>query len=95
METNLNFIANLIMFVFGLIFYLNFFGGLGQKKSVSKQMLAFMHFFRLGVACFLTRTMFNILTCPHPSWPELIFNFFMDAVLIGGFVKHYFLYEKK
>lgn len=83
----LNFIANIILMLSGMIFFLQLYG---KSSSIVHKWDFISHWsLKFGLAAFIAGSFFNVLTLSTPPPSQVLSNFGLSAIFSWAVIFHY------
>jgi hypothetical protein len=90
--TMLNLIANLILTLSGMIFFLQLYG---NESSIVHKWKFMSHWsLKIGLAAFVAGSFLNVLTLSTPSYTQVLSNFGLSAIFSWAVMFHYKIFSK-
>lgn len=88
----LNLIANIIITLSGMIFFLQLYGN--ESSVVHKWKLISHWGLKFGLAAFTAGSLLNVLTLCTPPFTQVLTNFGISAILTWAVIFHYKIFSK-
>lgn len=88
----INLIANIILTLSGMIFFLQLYG---KESSVVHRWDFISHWsLKFGLSAFVAGSFLNVLTLNHPSFSEVLMNIGLAALFTWAVMFHYKIFSK-
>lgn len=88
----LNLIANIILTLSGMIFFLQLYG---NESSVVHKWKFISHWgLKVGLGAFVAGSFLNVLTLSNPPAPQVLTNFGISAIFTWAVMFHYKIFSK-
>ena len=95
MITILNLIANIILCISMVLFYLYLYGDVKNKHIMNKWTMIQHWSLRVGLLGIIAGSFFNILTLSTPPITEVVLNIGLALTFFWAYKFHKFLFDKK
>jgi hypothetical protein len=88
----LNLIANLILTLSGMIFFLQLYG---NESSIVHKWKFISHWsLKIGLAAFVAGSFLNVITLSNPGFGETLMNLGLSAIFSWAVMFHYKIFSK-